>query len=65
MQAKVTNGVGRLITIKEAAVRLRISAATVYKLCERGQLRHVRLSTHAIRIVEQDLAEFIWARRRA
>jgi excisionase family DNA binding protein len=53
------------MTIKEAAVRLRISAATVYKLCERGQLRHVRLSTHAIRIVEQDLAEFIWARRRA
>ncbi len=49
----------RLLTVKEAAARLRTSAATVYGLCERGALRHVRLSTHAIRIAEQDLAEFI------
>ncbi len=63
MQGKVTVGADRLLTIKEAAARLRASAATVYALCERGALRYVRLSTHAIRIAEQDLAEFIRVRR--
>jgi excisionase family DNA binding protein len=59
MQAEVTVGVDRLLTIKEAAARLWASTATVYALCERGGLPYVRLSTHAIRIAERDLAEFI------
>lgn len=48
-----------LLTVKEAAARLRMSAASVYALCERGALPHVRLSTHSIRILEQDLAAFV------
>jgi hypothetical protein len=31
----------------------------VYGLCERGELRYVRISTHAIRIAEPDLSAFI------
>ncbi len=57
-------GADRLLTIREAAARLRSSTATVYGLCERGELPHVRISTHAIRIGERDLAEFIRLRRR-
>jgi len=49
----------RLLTVKEAAARLRTSTATVYALCEQGQLAYVRISTHAIRIAEPDLAELI------
>ena len=64
MQGEVTVSADRLLTVKEASVRLRTSAATVYGLCERGALPYVRLSTHAIRIAERDLAEFGRLRRR-
>jgi excisionase family DNA binding protein len=53
----------RLLTVKEVAARLRTSTATVYGLCERGELAYVRVSTHAIRIDERDMAERV--RRRA
>jgi excisionase family DNA binding protein len=49
----------RLLTVKEVAARLRTSTATVYGLCERGELVYVRVSTHAIRISERDVAEFV------
>jgi len=51
--------------VKEAAARLRVSPATVYGLCERGELRYVRISTHAIRIAEPDLSAFVHRRRSA
>jgi excisionase family DNA binding protein len=63
MQEGMTSSVDRLLTVKEAAARLRLSTATVYALCERGVLRHVRISTHAIRIVESDLVGFVRSRR--
>lgn len=53
----------RLLTVKEAAARLRVSPATVYGLCERGELRYVRISTHAIRTAEPDLSTFVQRRR--
>ena len=49
----------RLLTVKEVAARLRVSSATVYALCERGDLPYMRVSTHAIRIVEEDLRNFV------
>jgi excisionase family DNA binding protein len=49
--------------VKEAAARLRTSTATIYGLCERGRLPYVRISTHAIRIAEPDLAAFVRSRR--
>ena len=48
-----------LLTVKDVAARLKTSTAAVYKLCETGQLRHVRISTHSIRVSADDLAELI------
>jgi excisionase family DNA binding protein len=53
------NACVRLLTVKEVAAKLRVSTATVYGLCERGRLPYVRISTHAIRIAEQDVSAFI------
>jgi excisionase family DNA binding protein len=49
----------RLLTAKEVAARLRVSTATIYGLCERGDLAYVRISTHAIRIDERAVAELV------
>jgi excisionase family DNA binding protein len=46
----------------EIAARLGVSTSTVYKLCERGQLPHIRVS-NAIRIAQRDLEGFIAAGR--
>ncbi len=51
-----------LLTVHEVAQRLRVSSATVYKLCTAGDLAHIRIS-NAIRVAPTDIAEFI-ARRR-
>jgi excisionase family DNA binding protein len=44
-----------LLTVREVAGRLRVSTATVYKLCARGELRSVRV-LNALRISKSDLA---------
>ena len=47
----------RLLTVREVAARLAVCTATVYALCERGELRHVRVAS-AIRIHPADLESF-------
>jgi excisionase family DNA binding protein len=47
----------RLLTVSEVAARLAVCNATVYALCERGELRHVRVSS-AIRIYPSALESF-------
>ena len=47
-----------LLKVKQAALRLNVSGGTVYGLCQRGVLPHVRIGG-SIRIDEQDLADFI------
>ncbi|MBK9516920.1 MAG: helix-turn-helix domain-containing protein [Anaeromyxobacter sp.] len=47
------------MTVKETAERLKVSTATVYALCESGRLAFARISTHAIRIAETDLAAYL------
>jgi excisionase family DNA binding protein len=59
MQGSVTVSAYALLTVREAAARLRCSAATVYGLCARAELVHLRISTNAIRIREGDLSAFI------
>jgi excisionase family DNA binding protein len=49
----------KVLTVKEAAAYLKVSTATVYKMCEAGRLRHVRLSTNCIRVPEDALAEVV------
>jgi excisionase family DNA binding protein len=52
--ATLSEADGRLLTVREVAARLRVSTATVYKLCRRGVLRHVRV-LNAVRIAARDL----------
>lgn len=59
MQGNVTDGADSLLTVKEAARRLKVSTATVYALCESGRLPYVRISTHSIRIRRTDMAQFV------
>ena len=51
-----------LFSVRDVARRLRVSTATVYRLCERGELHHVRVS-NAIRIAPGDFELFL--RRKA
>ncbi|HEX8823877.1 MAG TPA: helix-turn-helix domain-containing protein [Archangium sp.] len=46
--------------MREVAERLAVSTATVYALCKRGQLRHVRVSG-ALRIDPTSVEAFIAA----
>jgi excisionase family DNA binding protein len=43
-----------LVTVREVAQRLQVRPVTVYRLCERGELAHLRVS-NAIRILPEDL----------
>jgi len=47
-----------VLTVREVAARLRISTATVYSLCRRGELEHHRVS-HAIRVFEREVARYL------
>ncbi len=59
----ITVGADHLLSAREVAARLGVSTATVYKLCERSELPHVRVS-NAIRIAPADLMDFIARGRR-
>jgi excisionase family DNA binding protein len=59
----VDGGKDRLLSVRQVAERLGVCTATVYTLCERGQLAHVRV-LNAIRIAPADLARFVAAARR-
>lgn len=48
----------RLLSVGEVAAELQVSKATVYKLCERGELPHLRVM-NAIRVAPADLRRFI------
>ena len=54
----------KLLKISEAAERLSVSPQTIYGLCQRKLLRHVRIGVGrgAIRIYEEDLAAFVLGR---
>jgi excisionase family DNA binding protein len=58
----VTNGAlpERMLTVRGAARQLGVSTATVYKLCARGDLAHVRV-LNALRIPTAALAAFLSA----
>jgi excisionase family DNA binding protein len=60
---RAVSGRAGLLRVRQAAELLGMSTAAVYRLCEFGELPHVRIS-NAIRVDPEDLASFI-ARRRA
>lgn len=47
-----------LLTVREVAERLRVSTATVYTMCQRGELEHTRVG-NSIRVTERALEGFI------
>ena len=49
---------GGLLSVRQVAAQLGVSAATVYALCERGELVHARIS-NSIRVDPSDLAAFV------
>ncbi|HTS81482.1 MAG TPA: helix-turn-helix domain-containing protein [Myxococcaceae bacterium] len=51
-----------LLSVHEVASLLRVHPSTVYGLCERGQLVHIRVS-NAIRIAAEDVRAFLRSRR--
>jgi excisionase family DNA binding protein len=46
--------------VREVAQRLRVRSATVYRLCERGELPHLRVS-NAIRVRPEGVDAFLAA----
>jgi len=50
--------IGSLLTVKHVAAGLGVSAATVYGLCERRELHHVRVA-NAIRVSPDALEAFL------
>ena len=48
----------QLLGVREVAERLRVSTATVYKLCDRAELAHTRI-VNVIRVTREDLEAFI------
>jgi excisionase family DNA binding protein len=47
-----------LLTVQDVARMLAVSTATVYGLCNSGELRHVRV-LNLIRVRPEDLREFV------
>jgi excisionase family DNA binding protein len=56
--AVLYGGRDRLLRVAEVAEQLGVCAATVYRLCEAGDLRHIRI-VNSIRVRPADLAAFL------
>jgi excisionase family DNA binding protein len=52
-----------LLTVKQLAARLSVCTATIYRLCDRGELPYVRVA-QALRFVPMEVAEYMARRRR-
>jgi excisionase family DNA binding protein len=60
--ARAASAADRLLTVREVAALLNVCRDTVYQLCARGELPHVRV-LNAIRIAPADIADFIATHR--
>ncbi len=56
--AVLYGGRGRLLRVAEVAEQLGVCNATVYRLCESGELPHLRV-VNSIRVRPKDLAEYL------
>jgi len=52
-----------LLTVTQVAARLRIKPVTVYRLCQRGELAHFRVS-NAVRVEAAELERLLLRTRR-
>jgi len=51
-------GANRLLSVRQVADQLSVSTATVYRICEAGELSHVRVS-NSIRVAPAALAAYL------
>ena len=51
-------GAGQLLSVRDVAARLDVSTATIYGLCDKGELVCIRVS-NAIRVRREDLDDFV------
>jgi len=58
----IDGGADRLLTVREVAAKLGVSTSTVYALCERGELAHVRV-LNAIRVATAELERLTRTRK--
>ena len=63
VEGRVDFADGTLLNVRQVAAYLGLCTATVYKLCSRGGLPHVRVS-NAVRVRRGDLAEFLGRNQR-
>jgi excisionase family DNA binding protein len=56
--AVIYGGRGRLLRVAEVAEQLGVCNATVYRLCESGELPHLRVVI-SIRVRPKDLEEYV------
>ena len=56
--AVLYGGRGRLLRVAEVAEQLGVCNATVHRLCESGELPHLRV-VNSIRVRPKDLAEYV------
>ncbi len=61
-ELRAVSGGNALLTVREVAAILRVCRDTVYRLCAKGQLPHVRI-LNAIRIAPADLDCFLRVHR--
>jgi excisionase family DNA binding protein len=52
-----------LLSVRQVAARLGVSTRIVYRLAERGELAHLRIS-NAIRVSPADLEAFLASKRK-
>jgi excisionase family DNA binding protein len=57
-------GRDRLLTVREVAEHLNVGAWAVYRLCENGDLPHVRI-VNSVRVRPADLRAFVHGKRTA
>jgi excisionase family DNA binding protein len=60
LQTRCVNSVPseRLLSVREVAARLGVSTSTIYALCQKGRLPHVRVS-NAIRVAPKALEDLM------
>jgi len=51
-----------LLSVRQVAQLLHVSTTTIYRLCEAGELAHLRVS-HAVRIAPADLVAYLKKKR--
>ena len=62
-KAEPSNPLDGLLTIAEAAEKLKVSYRQMFRFFESGELHPVRLTDRIVRVLQKDLDDFIGRKR--